>query len=135
MNLLQSHKWHEDCKKVPRTCAWLKGRPELMGTFPAQHTANVNLPRSAGIFRMLPGTQLRPHTGPVNFCLLVHMGIKVPPGPWLKVGDGPRREWKVGKAIAFDDSYVHSAGHEGTEPRFVLFTSIHHPGLGAPGAG
>ena len=81
---------------------------------------------------MTPGTRLRPHTGPVNFHLLVHMGIKVPLGPWIKVGSAPPKVWTVGKAMTFDDSYVHEAGHNGTLPRYVLFASVYHPDLGRP---
>jgi len=133
INFLQSKRWSQLCLHVPKTCAWLQSRSELTGQFPAQHTAMVDLPRSAGIFRMLPGTRLHPHTGPVNFHLLVHIGISVPQGPWIQVGNTPRRKWVEGKSIIFDDSYVHEAGHDGLQPRYVLFASIYHPDLGQPG--
>ena len=48
----------------------------------------------------------------------------------MRVGKGERVEWKEGKALCFDDSYVHEAGHEGTEDRYVLIVTLLHPDLG-----
>merc|ERR1739848_55931 len=94
---------------------------------------NVQMPKEAGYFRLRPGTHLKPHTGPVNFHLYCHLGLIVPKGPRLRVGSGKPRKWEEGKAICFDDSYVHEAWHDGTEDRYVLMVTFWHPDLGTPG--
>jgi hypothetical protein len=101
--------WKQVCRVAVETCELLKTRPELMGTFPADKTHNVHLPKETGYFMLRPGTNLKAHTGPVNFHLYCHLGLIVPEGPQLKVGDGPPRKWQEGKAICFDDSFVHEA--------------------------
>lgn len=125
--------WKAVCRVAKESCELLKTRPELMGTFPADKTHNVHLPKETGYFMLRPGTNLKPHTGPVNFHLYCHLGLIVPEGPRLKVGNSPVRKWEEGKAICFDDSYVHEAWHEGTKDRYVLMVTFWHPDLGTPG--
>lgn len=131
--LFDGKTWKAVCKVAKQSCELLKTRPELMGTFPAEKSHNVHLPKETGYFRLRPGTNLKPHTGPVNFHLYCHLGLIVPEGPRLKVGSGPARKWEEGKATCFDDSYVHEAWHEGTEDRYVLMVTFWHPDLGTPG--
>lgn len=130
--LYDGKSWKPVCNVANKSCELLKTRPELMGTFPAAHSHNVHLPKETGYFRLRPGTHLKPHTGPVNFHLYCHLGLIVPKGPKLQVGKGKPREWEEGKAICFDDSYVHEAWHEGTEDRYVLMVTFWHPDLGTP---
>merc|ERR1719316_758622 len=125
--------WKPVCRVANQSCELLKTRPELMGTFPAEKSHNVHLPKETGYFRLKPGTNLKPHTGPVNFHLYCHLGLIVPKGPRLRVGSGKPRKWEEGKAICFDDSYVHEAWHDGTEDRYVLMVTFWHPDLGTPG--
>lgn len=41
-----------------------------------------------------------------------HLGLEVPEGQsWIKVG-GEKREWRNGKAMAFDTHYFHETGTE-----------------------
>jgi len=131
--LFDGKTWKPVCKVAKKTCELLETRPELMGTFPAEKSHNVHLPKETGYFRLRPGTNLKPHTGPVNFHLYCHLGLIVPEGPRLKVGSSEPRKWEEGKAICFDDSYVHEAWHEGTEDRYVLMVTFWHPDLGTPG--
>ena len=46
----------------------------------------------------------------------------------IEVG-GETRRWRAGRAIAFDDSFVHRVWHNGTTPRLVLIVDIWHPSL------
>jgi hypothetical protein len=41
-----------------------------------------------------PGTHLRPHCGPSNNRLTVHLGLMIPPGCTIRVA-GETREWEV----------------------------------------
>lgn len=78
-----------------------------------------------------PGTHLRPHCGPSNNRLTVHLGLVVPPGCSITVG-GDTRGWTEGEAIVFDDSFEHEVTHAGTledGPRVVLMMNVWHPAL------
>ena len=46
------------------------------------------------------------------------------------VGDEERR-WEVGKALLFDDAFVHSVWNETAADRVVLLADIWHPDLSA----
>ena len=133
LKLFDGKEWKQPCRDVtPRTCALLQQRPELVGSFPAEHTHHVRLPKEASYFRLTPGARLKPHTGPVNFHLYCHLGLDVPEGPQLRVG-GETRLWEEGRALCFDDSFDHEAWHDGSEPRYVLMVTFWHPDLGEPG--
>jgi len=84
-----------------------------------------------------PGTHIRPHWGPTNTLLKLHMGLTVPtasdgsPCCYMSVAE-QRRPWRHGKAAFFDDSFLHevwnncSAGY-----RSVLQVVFQHPALSA----
>jgi len=125
--------WKEPCGDVtPRTCALLSHRPELVGTLPTSKTHNVDLPKEAAFFKLMPGTMLKPHTGPVNFQLYCHLGVIIPEGPRIRIGNSKPRKWSEGNAFCFDDSFDHEAWHDGTEPRYILYVTLLHPDLGEP---
>lgn len=55
-------------------------------------------------------TGIQSHSDGCNFILTAHLGLDVPEGKcWIKVGD-EKREWKNGKAMAFDTHYYHETG-------------------------
>jgi len=124
------------CSLMPQTCDLLRRIPELAGTQPPTRTkywkkdwdTKYNM---MGIYKMEPGTVLKPHTGETNIHVYCHLGLVVPEGPWLKVG-GEMRQWEEGKVMCFDDSYIHEAWHNGTETRYVMIMVIWHPDLGQP---
>ena len=95
----------------------------------------------AELSRLAPQTSLREHTGPTNTRIRIHLPLVVPPtqssseqqprpAMGIAVG-GIVREWRVGKCIAFDDSFVHSAWHDGLDngDRIVLLVDVWHPDL------
>jgi len=76
-----------------------------------------------------PGTHVIPHCGRTNADLRVHLGLRVPPGVSIRVGD-QHLTWQEGKCIVFDDSFEHEVWHRGTQPRIVLLLDVPHPELG-----
>lgn len=76
------------------------------------------------------GTHIVPHYGTSNSRLTVHLPITVPTDGdcWLKVGD-ETVEMAAGKAIAFDDSFLHEAKNEGKSLRVNLIFEAWQPAL------
>ena len=77
---------------------------------------------------LTPGARLRPHCGPTNVRLRVHIGLSVPPGAAMRVGN-ETRAWADGAALAFDDSFEHEVWNLGSSPRLVFIVDIWHPQL------
>jgi aspartate beta-hydroxylase len=59
------------------------------------------------------------------------MGLRVPEGSGIRVGDSTRR-WVEGEVVVFDDSFEHEAWNDGPGPRIVLVLDIWHPELNTP---
>jgi aspartyl/asparaginyl beta-hydroxylase (cupin superfamily) len=82
-----------------------------------------------GMFtRLNPGAHLTPHTGGVNVVLTCHLGLIIPEGCFIRVGDDVRG-WTPGKCLIFDDSFIHEVWHKGSEVRTILLWDIWHPDL------
>eukprot|EP00929_Paragymnodinium_shiwhaense_P058965 TRINITY_DN2951_c0_g1_i4.p1 TRINITY_DN2951_c0_g1~~TRINITY_DN2951_c0_g1_i4.p1 ORF type:complete len:501 (+),score=88.64 TRINITY_DN2951_c0_g1_i4:217-1503(+) len=107
------------CKHVPKTCALLATRPEI-----AKCEGGGS---GAGLLRMRPGGRLKPHFGNAPR-LSVHLGLRVPAGEIsMSVGNVAAARWREGKALVFDDTFIHQVRHNGIEPRYVLNAWICHP--------
>jgi aspartate beta-hydroxylase len=86
-----------------------------------------DLPKGSVELSMLSGgTRLKPHCGPTNHRLRLHLGVIVPPGATLRVG-GEAREWREGSVLAFDDSFEHQVDNPAAAARVVLLVDIWHP--------
>jgi aspartate beta-hydroxylase len=102
--------------------------------FPATSAVLEAIPkeaRSAGIvmFSWLgPQSHIAPHCGYTNATLRVHLGVRVPPEPYLRVHD-QLLTWTEGRCIVFDDSFEHEVWHTGRESRVVLLFDVFHPEL------
>ena len=85
---------------------------------------------AAKLSYMKPRTHVRPHSGPSNTRLRVHLPLIVPTVGLsaLRVGDETRL-LKEGELIAFDDSFTHEVWHNGSEPRVVLIVDVWHPDM------
>lgn len=106
------------CAHAPRTCELLRTRPEV-----AQCRSAGS---GAGFLRMRPGGRLKPHFGNAPR-LSVHLGLIVPDGEIrMSVGYESVR-WEEGRALVFDDTFIHSVVHNGVEPRYVLNVWMCHP--------
>jgi hypothetical protein len=115
---LRDRKWYEpNCADAPRTCALLKERPELADC-PTGGSG-------AGLVRLRAGGRLKPHYGN-GPRMTFHLGLITPPGPVLQVGPQTMR-WHEGEVMLFDDTYIHSARHDGTEDRYILLAWFCHP--------
>ena len=96
--------------------------------------AKLGMPVIAGagpnaVFSILaPRTHIPPHRGITNARLLIHLPLILPAGCWLRVGE-ERREWCMGEAWVFDDSFEHEAMNPSDETRVILIADIWHPDL------
>ena len=54
------------------------------------------------------GTHLRPHCGPTNHRLRLHLGLVVPENS-VMISGGESRHWEEGKVLVLDDSFEHEA--------------------------
>eukprot|EP00927_Polykrikos_kofoidii_P058176 TRINITY_DN5254_c0_g2_i1.p1 TRINITY_DN5254_c0_g2~~TRINITY_DN5254_c0_g2_i1.p1 ORF type:complete len:491 (-),score=57.46 TRINITY_DN5254_c0_g2_i1:143-1615(-) len=106
------------CQFAPKTCALMRSRPEV-----AECKGSVS---GVGFLRLQPGARLKPHYGN-SPRLAVHLGLIVPPGDIRMVVGGEVVRWVAGKAIVFDDTFVHSVRHDGLESRYVFLTWMCHP--------
>ena len=118
--LMQNGKRHaKNCKEAPYTCGLLGSMPEISTT--AIGDVKFSL--------MQPGTVVRPHTGPTNRRVRVHLGLDVPPGCCEITVGGEARLWGDGELLIFDDSFEHSVTHTGTGERLILIADVLHPQL------
>eukprot|EP00544_Gedaniella_sp_CCMP2646_P008684 CAMPEP_0202484346 /NCGR_PEP_ID=MMETSP1361-20130828/3437_1 /ASSEMBLY_ACC=CAM_ASM_000849 /TAXON_ID=210615 /ORGANISM="Staurosira complex sp., Strain CCMP2646" /LENGTH=325 /DNA_ID=CAMNT_0049112955 /DNA_START=36 /DNA_END=1013 /DNA_ORIENTATION=+ len=78
--------------------------------------------------RQAPGSGVEPHSDGRNFILTSHMGIQVPEGCWMKVGE-ETRTWKEGTLTTLDTSFEHSTGNPSDSERVVLIIDFWHPEL------
>ncbi|XP_053383028.1 aspartyl/asparaginyl beta-hydroxylase-like [Mercenaria mercenaria] len=112
----RGQKDENNCRKAPKTCALIDQIPEAKGCTRGQVKFSV----------MHPGVHVWPHTGPTNCRLRAHLGLKIPDGPRIRVGN-ETRTWKEGKFIIIDDSFEHEVWHDGTEVRLILIVDLWHP--------
>ena len=77
-----------------------------------------------------PGKHLKPHRGPYNGVLRLHLGLIVPETPPQTVAirvDNEICQWAEGKVLIFDDSYEHEAWNHSEATRVVLFVDFVKP--------
>ncbi|XP_076859439.1 aspartate beta-hydroxylase domain-containing protein 2 [Brachyhypopomus gauderio] len=80
-----------------------------------------------------PGATIAEHYGPTNVRLRCHLGLKVPSNCELVVGGEPQC-WSEGSCLLFDDSFLHTAFHDGSSedgPRVVFMVDLWHPNVAA----
>jgi len=74
------------------------------------------------------GTHLLPHRGITNTRLVAHLPLIVPRDCTLSVG-GERHDWREGKVVVFDDTYLHEAWNRSDKVRVVMIFDIWNPQL------
>ncbi|XP_050314823.1 aspartyl/asparaginyl beta-hydroxylase isoform X2 [Anthonomus grandis grandis] len=114
----RGHKSKKNCRKTPITCGLVQKFSDASSCRRGQTKFSV----------IHPGTHVWPHCGPTNCRLRVHLGLKVSPGTFIRVGD-ETRSWEEGEIIIFDDSFEHEVWHNGSEFRLVLIVDVWHPDL------
>lgn len=135
-DLVRKGKWtelnliHQGVTQAPnqRIC------PYITGLLESQIPEAASMVRGACKLSVLqPGTKVRPHHGPTNTRMRVHLGIHIPEGAFIRAGNPAEesniRQWKTGKCICFDDSYEHEVWHDGSEERLVLIVDVWHPAM------
>lgn len=106
---------------------------------------NRACPRTSELLRSVPGageaglsylsvlrggTHIQRHFGSTNTKLRCHLGLIVPEGPRIRVGE-EMLQWREGDCIVFDDSFDHEVWHDGDSERVVLIMDFWHPELTA----
>jgi aspartyl/asparaginyl beta-hydroxylase (cupin superfamily) len=131
MNLTDAGEWHQyrlflwgnesrnNTRRCPRTV-------EIVHSISsAAHAGNI---LSARFAVTDPGTHIRPHCGPHNARLRVHLGLKVPKGNSMRVCD-EMLSLEEGRAIIFDDSFEHEVWNKSNARRIVLLLDVWHPDM------
>lgn len=110
----------EACARCPATVKALEAVP--LCDLPA---------RAPNVFFSLlrPKTRIPAHTGVSNARAIVHLPLIVPGNCRFRVG-GETREWKMGEAMAFDDTIEHEAWNDSDELRAVLIVDVWNPHIG-----
>ncbi len=104
-------KLEEPCRLCPETTRLVEAIPGMT---------------TAGFSSLAPGTHIAPHLGYSSSVLRCHLGLIVPDGCALRVGD-ETRTWQEGKCMVFDDTVEHEAWHRGDRPRIILLLDFKKP--------
>lgn len=112
------HRFDDACARFPVTAGVVEAVPEATHAGPGVVTLSW----------LYPGARIKPHCGGSNARLRVHLGVVVPPGPRMRVGD-EEFGWEEGRCVVFDDSFEHEVWHDGDQPRVVLLMDVSHPDL------
>lgn len=108
----------ERCKRAPVTCSIVRREAAAAGCRRGQIKFSV----------MEAGTHVRPHVGPTNCRLRMHLALTNTKNTFIRV-DKEIRQWETGKVLMFDDSFEHEVWHNGTGARLVLIVDVWHPDL------
>jgi beta-hydroxylase len=101
----------ENCRRCPETA-------RLVESIPGMTTAMFSILRR--------GKHIPPHRGPYKGVLRYHLGLRVPAGCRIRVGDEVRH-WAEGRSLVFDDTHEHEAWNDSDEDRVVLFVDVLRP--------
>ena len=109
-------------RRLPDNCARCPQTARLVESIPGMTTAGFSL--------LAPGTHIRPHCGYTQAVLRCHLGLVVPDGCELRVGE-ERRAWAQGTCLVFDDTCEHEAWNRSAVARAVLLIDFRRPGTAA----
>lgn len=104
-------KYHDNCKKFPKTYSLLRSVPNL--TF-AEFTV------------LEADSKILPHIGETNTTIRGHLGIDIPekyPTMGIHVGED-ERGWENGKVVLFSDAHRHYVWNNSNKRRFVLVFDV-----------
>jgi len=104
--------------KIGKNCALCSETTKLVESIP-----NVT---TAGFSSLAAGTHIAPHTGYPDGLLRCHLGLIIPDGCGLRVGN-ETRHWQEGKCLVFDDTTEHEAWNKGNSTRVVLLIDFKAP--------
>jgi len=113
--------FHAYGKAAERNCALCPRTTQIVGQIAGMQTAMFSI--------LEPGKQLPWHRGPYKGLLRVHLALEVPQDTeqcWLEV-DRFRLHWQEGRALIFDDTFMHRAANLAASRRCVLFLDVLRP--------
>jgi beta-hydroxylase len=97
--------------KLEKNCALCPETARLVAGIPGMTTAG---------FSMLEGgAHIKPHVGYTDEVLRCHLGVVVPDGCSLRVGER-EQAWVEGRCLVFDDTIEHEAWNRSDRTRVVL---------------
>jgi ornithine lipid ester-linked acyl 2-hydroxylase len=105
-------KWKPNTSLCPETTKLVESIPGMV---------------TAGFSRLEPGTHIKPHVGYTNAVLRCHLGLIVPDGCCMRVGD-EIRTWHEGKTLVFDDTTEHEVWNRSDKVRIILLIDFKRPG-------
>src|SRR5690554_307292 len=84
---------------------------------------------NAAMFAMLPaGGRLTAHRDPFAGSLRYHLGLITPNDDQCFITvDGEDYSWRDGKAVIFDETFIHSAHNKTEHNRIILFCDVERP--------
>jgi beta-hydroxylase len=84
--------------------------------------------KAAMFAELPPGAQLNKHRDPFAGSLRYHLGLVTPNSDtcFIEV-DGQRYSWRDGKAVIFDETFIHWARNDSDSNRIILFCDIERP--------
>ena len=85
-------------------------------------------PVTAQFSALRAGAHIPPHCGISNIFLTAHLGMIVPQGCRIRVGN-EKRYWSEGRGFVFDDSFEHEVWNESDSMRIVFIARFYHPAL------
>jgi aspartate beta-hydroxylase len=85
-------------------------------------------PMTAQFSALRAGAHIPAHCGVSNAFLTAHLGLIVPQGCRIRVGN-EKRQWSEGRGFVFDDSFEHEVWNEGDSRRIVFIARFYHPAL------
>jgi aspartyl/asparaginyl beta-hydroxylase (cupin superfamily) len=115
------------------------GRPSVVGKLLAPSTCRILMsipevttnPNGLAYFSVLsPDVHIAAHCGPTNSRIRIHLGLLVPDGAVMRVGN-ETRPWREGGCIVFDDSWEHEVFNRSEFLRAVLLFDVWHPDMNA----
>jgi beta-hydroxylase len=84
--------------------------------------------KAAMFAELPPGAKLNPHRDPFAGSLRYHLGLATPNDDrcFIEV-DGQRYSWRDGRAVIFDETYIHWALNGSESDRVILFCDVERP--------
>jgi len=102
---------------------------EFPNTYELLRSLNIPLAvRGVCFARQAGGSGVKTHSDGRNFILTHHLGLKIPDGCWIEVGN-ERKSWEECKLLTLDTSFTHSTGNPTNNDRYVLIIDFWHPEL------
>ena len=98
-------------KRISANCELCPETARLIEKVPGMQTA--------GFSRLGSQAHIRPHSGLERGVLRCHLGLRVPEGCALRVGN-ETHSWREGECLVFDDTTEHEAWNRSDTARVVL---------------